>query len=81
MTEENNSTSGLGLIKWGDGTYRRLTEAVLKFDIVDADGNMLERDGFVQSPDSIRTLTAADLSGCENHLQAVADHIFNKNEG
>ena len=81
MTEENNTTPELGLIKWGDGTYRRLTEAVLKFDIVDAAGNMLEREGFVQSPDSIRTLTAADLSGCEKPVQAIADKIFNTNEG
>ena len=71
----------LGLIDMGGGAFCRVKKVTVVCDITDADGNPLEKDGFVQSPDSIIELTGAELAGLELPVQAVADKIFNNNEG
>ncbi len=76
MSEENNSTPELGLINIGGGAFCRVKKVTVVCDIVDAEGNMLEKDGFTQSPDSIVELTGSDLSGLELPVQAVADKIY-----
>ena len=50
MSEENNTTPELGLINIGGGAFCRVKKVTVVCDITDADGNMLERDGFTQSP-------------------------------
>ena len=81
MSEGNNTTPELGLINIGGGAFCRVKSVRVVCDITDADGNLLERDGFTQSPDSIIELTGAELAGLELPVQAVADKIFNTNEG
>lgn len=76
MSEENNTTPELGLINIGGGAFCRVKKVTVICDITDADGNMLERDGFTQSPDSIIELSGAELAGLELPVQAVADHIY-----
>lgn len=71
----------LGLIDMGGGRFCRVKKVTVVCDITDADGNPLEKDGFVQSPDSVIELTGAELAGLELPVQAVADKIFNKQEG
>ena len=51
MSEENNTTPELGLINIGGGAFCRVKKVTVVCDITDADGNMLEKDGFTQSPD------------------------------
>ena len=81
MSEGNNTTPELGLINIGGGAFCLVKKVTVVCDITDAEGNMLERDGFTQSPDSIIELTGADLAGLELPVQAVANKIFNRNEG
>ena len=78
MSEENlqESMPELGLIDIGSGAYCRVKSVRVICDITDADGNMLTRDGFTQSPDSIIELEGSDLAGLELPVQIVANKIY-----
>ena len=71
----------LGLIDMGGGRFCRVKKVTVVCDITDADGNMLERDGFTQSPGSIIELSGAELEGVVLPGATVAGKIFNTNEG
>lgn len=81
MENEQENTPELGLINIGGGAFCRVKKVKVVCDITDADGNMLENGGFVQSPDSIIELSGAELAGLELPVQTVADKIYGITSG
>ena len=81
MPEENNTAPELGLIKISKDVYAEVEYVMARINLKDAEGKPLEKDGFTQSPGSVIELTGAELAGLELPVQAVADKIFNTNEG
>ena len=79
MTEENSATPVL--IKLTEDVYGEVEHITARINLKDADGNPLEKDGFVQSPDSIIELSGAELEGVVLPGTTVAGKIFNKQEG
>ena len=78
-----NETQGAALapIQIAEGVFARVNKVKVVCDITDADGNMLENGGFVQSPDSIIELSGAELAGLELPVQTVADKIYGITSG
>ena len=66
----------LGLIKIGDGVFCRVNNVVVDCDIVDANGNLLEKDGVKQAPHSHIELTGSDLVGLDLPVQVVANKVY-----
>lgn len=67
----------LGLIKIGDNVYCRVNSVKVDCDIVDANGNPLEKNGVKQAPHSHIELSGADLVGLDLPVQVVANKVFN----
>lgn len=66
----------LGLIKIGEGVFCRVNNVVVDCDIVDANGNLLEKDGVKQAPHSHIELTGSDLVGLDLPVQVVANKVY-----
>ena len=66
----------LGLIKIGEGVFCRVNKVVVDCDIVDANGNLLEKDGVKQAPHSCIELTGSDLVGLDLPVQVVANKVY-----
>ena len=66
----------LGLIKIGEGVFCRVNSVVVDCDIVDANGNPLEKDGVKQAPHSCIELTGSDLVGLDLPVQVVANKVY-----
>lgn len=66
----------LGLIKIGDNVYCRVNSVKVDCDIVDANGNPLEKDGVIQAPHSHIELSGADLVGLDLPVQVVANKVY-----
>ena len=80
MPEENTNTTPV-LIKLAEGINAEVEHITARINLKDADGNPLEKDGFVQSPGSIIELSGAELAGVVLPGATVADKIFNAKEG
>lgn len=66
----------LAPIQIAEGVFARVNKVVVDCDLVDESGAPIEAGGFVQSPNSIITLTGDDLAGTELNVQAVANKIY-----
>ena len=73
---ENQTIENLGLIKIGEGVFCRVNNVVVDCDIVDANGNLLEKDGVKQAPHSHIELTGSDLVGLDLPVQVVANKVY-----
>lgn len=73
---ENQTMENLGLIKIGEGVFCRVNNVVVDCDIVDANGNLLEKDGVKQAPHSHIELTGSDLVGLDLPVQVVANKVY-----
>lgn len=73
---ENQTMENLGLIKIGEGVFCRVNNVVVDCDIVDANGNLLEKDGVKQAPHSCIELTGSDLVGLDLPVQVVANKVY-----
>lgn len=73
---ENQTMENLGLIKIGEGVFCRVNNVVVDCDIVDANGNLLEKDGVKQAPHSHIELSGADLVGLDLPVQVVANKVY-----
>lgn len=73
---ENQTMENLGLIKIGEGVFCRVNNVVVDCDIVDANGNPLEKDGVKQAPHSHIELTGSDLVGLDLPVQVVANKVY-----
>ena len=73
-----NETQGAALapIQIAEGVFARVNKVIVDCDLVDSSGAPIEAGGFVQSPNSIITLTGDDLAGTELNVQAVANKIY-----
>lgn len=74
--EKNESGATLAPIQIAEGVYARVNKVIVDCDLVDESGVPIEAGGFVQSPNSIITLTGDDLAGTELNVQAVANKIY-----
>lgn len=77
MGNEQQGTA-LAPIQIADGVYARVNKVVVDCDLVDANGRAIEAGSFIQSPNSIITLSGDDLAGTELNVQAVADKIYGR---
>ena len=73
---ENETSENLGLIKIGDDVYCRVNSVKVDCDIVDANGNPLEKNGVKQAPHSEIELNVSDLAGLELPVQIVANKVY-----
>ena len=73
---ENQTMENLGLIKIGEGVFCRVNNVVVDCDIVDANGNLLEKDGVKQAPNSCIELSGSDLVGLDLPVQVVANKVY-----
>ena len=73
---ENQTMENLGLIKIGESVFCRVNNVVVDCDIVDANGNPLEKDGVKQAPHSCIELTGSDLVGLDLPVQVVANKVY-----
>mgnify|MGYP000793715283 CR=1 FL=1 len=78
MAKEDAGAGELAPIMVSEGVYARVNRVVVDCDLVDSEGRPVESGGFAQSPNSIITLSGAELSGTELNVQAVADRVFGR---
>ncbi len=79
QTENNNNSTtseNLTLIQIIDGAYCRVNKVIADVDIVDVNGNPLEKDGVKQAPHSRIELGSEELAGLVLPVQRVAEKVF-----
>ena len=71
-----NSVQNANPISIGDGLYCKIRKVRIIYDVIDAEGNLAQKDGIRQSPNSIAEGDLESLKEFENILSSILDKLL-----